>query len=68
MTFAQKKLARRRLWLGITDVGFRVLAASTGLAWPARIGPNDLVLETRVLMGAGAFTIQSVLIFSVAIG
>jgi hypothetical protein len=33
MTPAQVQLARRRLWLGITNVGFWVLAACTGLGW-----------------------------------
>ena len=33
MTSAQMQLARRRLWLGITNVGFWVLAACAGLCW-----------------------------------
>jgi hypothetical protein len=33
MTPAQIQLARHRLWLGITNVGFWVLAACAGLGW-----------------------------------
>lgn len=35
MTPEQSVLARRRLWLGITNVGFWVLASAAGLGWLA---------------------------------
>ncbi len=38
MTDAQTKTAKRRLVLGISNVGFWVLAAAAGLAWLAPVG------------------------------
>ncbi len=60
MTPAQLQLGRRRLWLGITNVGFWVLAACAGLSWLV-IG-RDHAPGGRLLLalGAGAVAVQGI--------
>ena len=63
MTLAQKQLARRRLWLGIANVGFWVLAAGAGLYWLVdcrAVAPGPRLL---VAIGAGAIAAQAVFDF-----
>lgn len=58
MTSEQVALARRRLGLGITNVGFWVLAAALGLVWLdwGRRLPAD---ASPVLIGAGSIAVQA---------
>ena len=61
MTPAQIQLARRRLALGIANVGFWVLAAAGGLAWLLFRGggTNGIGLRENALVLAAAVTIQA---------
>ena len=63
MTPTQMQLARRRLWLGITNVGFWVLAACAGLYW--LVTCSAAAPGTRLLfaIGAGTFAVQAVFDF-----
>ncbi len=59
MTPAQNALARRRLALGITNVGFWVLAAAGGLAWLLLRGTGGIGLRENALVLAAAVTVQA---------
>ena len=50
MSPQQLTLARRRLWLGISNVGFWVLAAGCGLYWLTTAGKTTLDLRAFVLL------------------
>lgn len=63
MTPAQIELARKRLWLGITNVGCWVLAACGGLYWLAGRGGNPLDSRRCVLIGVAALGAQGVFDF-----
>ena len=64
MTTAQTELARRRLWLGITNVGLWVLAAAGGLCWLTVDGgdpgpPRDVGGWALLGVGVGALAVQA---------
>ena len=64
MTPAQTELARRRLWLGITNVGLWVLAAAGGLCWLVANGtgashPGDTGGWTFLGVGVTALAVQA---------
>ncbi len=63
MTPAQKQLARRRLWLGITNVGFWVLAACVGLYWMVIYRTDAPGLGLLLGIGVGAIAAQTVFDF-----
>lgn len=62
MTAAQTALARRRLWLGITNVGAWVLAATGGLLWlvvHAETSSSPVNPRTWAGLGIGALAVQA---------
>jgi len=59
MTTEQAELARRRLWLGITNVGFWVLTSIGGLAFLVD-GRRSFDGAWSVAIGAAAVAVQSV--------
>lgn len=59
MNPAQTRLARRRLVLGITNVGFWVLAACAGLVALSRSGAGNVDLVFDGLILAGAVVVQA---------
>ena len=63
MTAAQTELARRRLWLGITNVGLWVLAAAGGLCWLTVTNDGDPGQPhdagALLLLGVGALAAQA---------
>jgi hypothetical protein len=59
MTPAQMQLARRRLWLGITNVGFWVLAACAGLCWLVNCRADAPGTPVLLSIGAGAVAAQA---------
>jgi hypothetical protein len=63
MTPAQIELARRRLWLGITNVGFWVLAACAGLWWLAVSRAEAPSPQLVLAIGAGMIAGQAVFDF-----
>jgi hypothetical protein len=63
MTPAQIQLARRRLWLGITNVGFWVLAACAGLWWLVISGADAPGPPLMLGIGVGAMAAQAVFDF-----
>lgn len=63
MTPAQLQLARRRLWLGITNVGFWVLAAGAGLCWLVTSPSKTPGLPLFLGICAGAIATQAVFDF-----
>ncbi len=63
MTPAQMQLARRRLWLGITNVGFWVLAAGAGLCWLVICRTDTPVPGLLLGIGVGAIAAQAVFDF-----
>jgi|LakMenEpi03Aug12_release.lakeMendotaPanAssembly.Ray.scaffolds.fasta_scaffold06907_16 hypothetical protein len=63
MTPAQMQLARRRLWLGITNVGFWVLAAGAGLFWLVICRAEAPGAGLLLGIGAGAIAAQAVFDF-----
>ena len=58
-----KRLARRRLWLGITNVGFWVLTTSFGLYWLASYDPSDLGIRRLGFLLGAAVAVQAVFDF-----
>ena len=63
MTTAQTELARRRLVLGITNVGFWVLAACAGLFWLVMCKPDAPGTGPLLAVGSGVIAIQAVFDF-----
>jgi hypothetical protein len=63
MTPALINLARRRLWLGITNVGFWVLAACAGLCWLVTCRAGAPGAGPLFALGAGAIAAQAVFDF-----
>ena len=63
MTPEMKKLARRRLWLGITNVGFWVLTAAAGLYWLASYDTSDLGIRRLGFILGAAVAVQAVFDF-----
>lgn len=63
MTSDQIRLARSRLWLGITNVGFWVLSASGGLYWLACRSGDSLDARFGVLIALAAINVQAVFDF-----
>ncbi len=63
MTPAQLQLARRRLWLGITNVGFWVLAAGTGLGWLVMSRADAPSPQLVLVIGIAAIAGQAVFDF-----
>jgi len=59
MTSEQLKLARRRLRLGITNVGFWVVTAAGGLWWLTSGGAHGLDPRACVLIGVAAIVVQA---------
>lgn len=57
------QLARRRLRLGITNVGFWVLAAGTGLTWLVNFRADAAGTRLLVAIGVGATAAQAVFDF-----
>lgn len=55
----QTQLARRRLLLGITNVGFWVLVAAGGLWTLLRCSPDTITPRTLALVLAGAVVVQA---------
>ena len=60
MTPAHTQLARRRLWLGITNVGFWVLAAAAGLFWRATSAAPSDGATRYLLLGSAAVAAQGI--------
>jgi hypothetical protein len=58
MTPAQIQLARHRLWLGITNVGFWVLAACAGLGWMVIFSADPPGPWLFAAIGVGALAAQ----------
>lgn len=63
MTPDQLQLARRRLWLGIANVGFWVLAAGAGLCWLVIDPARAVGLPAFLGICAGAVALQAVFDF-----
>lgn len=63
MTPEQLKLARRRLWLGITNVGFWVLLSAAGLYWLSNGDTSGLDLPVLGFLSATAIAAQAVFDF-----
>ena len=63
MTPAQIELARRRLWLGITNVGFWVLTSAVGVLWLVYGDTRDFDVNRLGLIFGAAFAAQSVFDF-----
>ena len=63
MTPAQMQLARRRLWLGITNVGFWVLAACAGIFWLVNCRAHAPGTGLLFEIGVGVITAQAVFDF-----
>ncbi len=63
MTPPQSKLARRRLWLGITNVGGWVLLAAVGLFWLSCYDTRGFDIPQLVLVFVGAVAVQAVFDF-----
>ena len=63
MTSAQTQLARHRLWLGITIVGFWVLAAGAGLRWLVIRGAESPGPGLVLGIAVGAIAVQAVFDF-----
>lgn len=59
MTPQQLELARRRLWLGITNVGFWVLLTAVGLLWLVYGDTRDLDVNRLGLIFLAAVAAQS---------
>ena len=60
MTSEQLKLARHRLWLGISNVGFWVLLASGGLFWLVVRETGSFGWRFGFLTGGAALAVQAV--------
>ena len=63
MSPQQITLARRRLWIGISNVGFWVLAAGSGLYWLTTAGKTTLDPRALVTIGLVAVALQAVFDF-----
>lgn len=63
MTPAQIELARRRLWLGITNVGFWVLLSAVGVLWLVYGDTRDFDVNRLGLIFGAAVAAQSVFDF-----
>jgi hypothetical protein len=63
MAPAQMQLARRRLWLGITNVGFWVLAACAGLYWLVNCRADAPGTGLLFAIGVGVIAAQAVFDF-----
>jgi len=63
MTPAQIQLAQRRLWLGITNVGFWVLAAGSGLWWLVMSRADAPSPQLIIAIGVGVIAGQAVFDF-----
>ncbi len=63
MTHLQIELARRRLALGITNVGFWVLAAAAGLCWLVNRGGAAPATELLCAIGVAVIAAQAVFDF-----
>ena len=63
MTPEQLNLARRRLWLGITNVGFWVLLSAVGLYWLRCYDASGFNLRRLGFTFAAAVAVQSVFDF-----
>ena len=59
MTPAQIQLARRRLWLGITNVGFWVLTTAVGLYWLSKGDTSGFDVPRLSLVLAAAVVVQA---------
>ncbi len=66
MTPQHTRLARQRLWLGITNVGFWVLIAAGGLFWLKQASKHSVTAGGYVLVGLAAVAAQA--LFDVAGG
>ncbi len=66
MTPAQIQLARRRLWLGIADVGFWVLAPCAGLWWLVMRRADAPSPQLLFVVGVGVIAGQAVFDFIAA--
>ncbi len=60
MTLEQLKLARRRLRLGVANVGFWVVTASGGLGWLTNGAAYGLDMRACVILGLAAIAVQAV--------
>ncbi len=60
MTSAQNQLARARLRLGITNVGFWVVIAAAGLGWIVSDSARGIGLTDCVMLGVAAVAGQSI--------
>ena len=63
MTSTQIQLARRRLCLGISNVGFWVLAAAAGLCWLVNRGGGAPATELLCAIGVGVIAAQAMFDF-----
>ena len=63
MTTEQSELARRRLWLGITNVGFWVLTTAVGLYWLTCYDTSGFNLRRLGFTFAAAVAVQAVFDF-----
>ena len=63
MTPEQTELARQRLWLGITNVGFWVLAALVGIYWELYCATPALGAREFTAVGTAAFSVQALFDF-----
>ena len=63
MSPQQLTLARRRLWLGISNVGFWVIAAGSGLYWLTTAGKTTLDLRALATIGLVVVALQGVFDF-----
>ena len=68
MSPQQLTLARRRLWLGISNVGFWVLAAGSGLYWLTTAGKTTLDLRALATICLVALALQAVFDFIGGLG
>ena len=68
MSPQQLTLARRRLWLGISNVGFWVLAAGSGLYWLTTAAKAPLDLRALANIGLVALALQAVFDFIGGLG
>jgi len=59
MTPEQLKLARRRLWLGITNVGFWVLTTAVGLYWLSNGDTSGFDIRRLGLVFGAAVVVQA---------
>ena len=68
MSPQQLTLARRRLWLGISNVGFWVLAAGSGLYCMTTAGKTTFDLRALAMIGLVALALQAVFDFIGGLG